>query len=129
MMHANHFELGTDRAWWLAQLAKAAQSRGEDVAILRLAHFDNPIERTRLQAKFEAEGVDWSKVVYLVCSSARALCKVHDYASEHTGLLIADIGWDGGPLVDVRAGTSGRSDASALLQEIHELPRMQVVFT
>ena len=75
MMHANHFELGTDRAWWLAQLAKAAQSRGEDVAILRPAYFDNPIDRTRLQAKFESAGVDWSKVTYLVYSSARALCK------------------------------------------------------
>lgn len=129
MMHAQHFEIGTDRTWWLAQLAKAAQSRGEKVAILRLAVFDNPIERTRLQAKFESAGVIWSEINYLVCSSTRAFCAAHDYATTHTGLLLADIGWSGGPFVDVRSGTTDRPDVCTLLQQIHELPLLQVVFT
>jgi hypothetical protein len=124
MMHANHFELGTDRTWWLAQLAKAAQSRGEDVAILRLAHFDNLIERTRLQAKFESAGVDWSKVTLLATPGGD--CALHttlDYATKNTGLLLADIGGIEQPFA------MHRSERCALLQAIHELPRMQVVIT
>ena len=64
----------------------------------------------------------------MVCSSMRALCKAHDYAMSHTGLLLADVG-DIDRLTDVRAGTTDRLDRGALFQQIHELPRMQVVFT
>lgn len=129
MMHAQHFEIGTDRTWWLAQLAKAAQSRGEKVAILRVAHFDTEPERFHLQAKFYSAGVIWSEIDYLVCSSTRAFCAAHNYATTHTGLLLADIGWSGGPFVDARAGTKDRPDVCTLLQQIHELPLLQVVFT
>ena len=121
MMHAQHFELGTDRTWWLAQLAKAAQSRGEKVAILRTTMFDTPTQHTQLKAKFESAGVVWSDVEYMACSLGRALCKAHDYAMSHTGLLLADIG-------DMGQGLP-RSEFAAILRQIHELPRMQVVFT